>query len=110
MVKVSILFGRPADEQAFEEHFTRVHVPAGARVPGLKRIELGKFDTVFSTEAEERRLYRVVELWFEDEGALEQALSSPEAKVAIDDLPTFATGGVTVLTSEVEEVATAVVA
>jgi uncharacterized protein (TIGR02118 family) len=44
MVKATILFGRPGDEAAFQKYFEEVHLPAGARVPGLKRIETGKLD------------------------------------------------------------------
>lgn len=96
MVKATILFGRPGGEAAFQQYFEEVHLPAGARVPGLKRIETGKLDTVFSTDAAPN-LYWVVDLWFETEQELEKALQTPEAQAAIAELPNFATGGVTVV-------------
>jgi uncharacterized protein (TIGR02118 family) len=102
MVKVTILFGRPTDEVAFQKHFNEVHVPAGAKVPGVARIETGKLDTVFSSEPNPN-LYWVVDLWFENEEELEKALKTPEAQAAIEDLASFATGGVTVVTSVVHE-------
>lgn len=48
MVKVTILFGRPKDEEAFQKHFNEVHLPAGAKVRGVARIQTGKLATVFS--------------------------------------------------------------
>lgn len=104
MVKATILFGRPRDEAAFQKYFEEVHLPAGARVPGLKRIETGRLDTVFSSELKPN-LYWAVDLWFETQQDLEKALQTPEAHEAIAELPNFATGGVTVVTSVVEEVA-----
>jgi|SRR5215470_11909380 len=102
MVKVTILFGRPKDEEAFQKHFNEVHLPAGAKVPGVARIETGKLDTVFSSEPNPD-LYWVVDLWFENENDLEEALKTPEAQAAIEDLVSFASGGVTVVTSLVHE-------
>jgi uncharacterized protein (TIGR02118 family) len=102
MVKATILFGRPQDEAAFQKHFNEVHLPAGAKVPGVARIETGKLDTVFSSETDPN-LYWVVDLWFESEEDLAIALKTAEAQAAIADLPTFATGGVTVVTSIVHE-------
>ena len=102
MVKVTILFGKPKDEEAFQKHFKEVHLPAGAKVPGVARIEAGKLDTVFSSEPNPD-LYWVVDLWFENEDDLEKALKTPEAQATIEDLVSFASGGVTVLTSVVHE-------
>jgi len=59
MVKVTILFGRPNDEEAFQ--------------------------------------------WFESQQDLEMALRTPEAQATIEDLVSFASGGVTVVTSVVHE-------
>lgn len=69
---------------------------------GVARIETGKLDTMFSSEVDPK-LYWLVDLWFESEQDLEMALRTPEAQAAIADLPTFATGGVTVVTSVVQE-------
>lgn len=85
-----------------QKHFNEVHLPAGAKVPGVARIETGKLDTVFSSEVDPN-LYWVVDLWFESEQDQEMALKTPEVQAAIADLPTFATGGVTVVTSVVQE-------
>jgi uncharacterized protein (TIGR02118 family) len=68
----------------------------------VARIETGKLDTMFSSEVDPK-LYWVVDLWFESRQDLEMALRTPEAQAAIADLPTFATGGVTVVTSVVQE-------
>ncbi len=46
---------------------------------------------------------KVVDFWFESEQDLEMALKTPEGQAAIADLPTFATGGVTVVRSVVQE-------
>lgn len=102
MVKVTILFGRPKDEEAFQKHFNEVHLPAGAKVRGVARIQTGKLATVFSSKVN-LDLYWVVDLWFESQQDLEMALETPEAQAAIEDLVSFASGGVTVVTSVVHE-------
>jgi uncharacterized protein (TIGR02118 family) len=46
--------------------------------------------------------YRVAELWFETQEALQATMSSPEGQATVADIPTFATGGATVLVGEVQ--------
>jgi uncharacterized protein (TIGR02118 family) len=47
--------------------------------------------------------YRIFEAYFEDMERLQSGMSSPEGQAPPADLPNFATGGVTIFVSEVDE-------
>ena len=46
--------------------------------------------------------YRITELWFDSADHLQQIAATPEWKRIVDDIPSFATGGATVLLSKIE--------
>jgi len=45
--------------------------------------------------------YRLADLYFDDLEHLQSVMGSPEGQATVADLPNFATGGVTVVISEV---------
>jgi uncharacterized protein (TIGR02118 family) len=45
--------------------------------------------------------YLLAELWFDDAETLGAAMSSPEGQAAANDVPSFATGGATMMIAEV---------
>ena len=45
--------------------------------------------------------YRIFEFWFESPEQLRTTMGSAEGRAAVADLPRFATGGATVLVSEI---------
>lgn len=104
MLKVTIFFGRPADEKVFEHHLRHVHAPLGARVPGISRIELCRLEVMGTSERVEPPYHSMVELYFEDGWRLREALASTACRTAVEDLARFATGGVTAMVSEIEEI------
>ncbi len=95
MMKVTVLYGHPADAGAFEDYYTSTHIPLAARIPGVDRKEL----TMFLTGPDGGRpaYYRMAELYFASEAHLHAALGLPEAQAAIADISNFATGGVTMI-------------
>ena len=48
--------------------------------------------------------YYVADLYMESRAAFDEMLASPEGKAAVADVPNYATGGVTFLYTEIEEV------
>jgi hypothetical protein len=44
----------------------------------------------------------VFEFWFDDQDHMNRAMGTPEARAAVDGLSNFATGGATVLVSQVD--------
>ena len=99
MVKLTVLYGLPADSEAFEDYYANTHVPLAAKIPNVQRFESGR---VAAPDGGNPPYQRIAELWFESASVMQDSLSSPEGKAATDDIPNFATGGATVFVSEVE--------
>jgi uncharacterized protein (TIGR02118 family) len=99
MVKLTVLYGLPSDPAAFDEYYLGTHVPIADAIPGLRRNEVSK---VAGTLDGSPALYHLqAELYFDSFDALTAALGSPEGAAAAADVPKFATGGVTMMMSEV---------
>jgi uncharacterized protein (TIGR02118 family) len=99
MVKPTVLYGPPTDVASFDEHYVNTHAPLARQVPNLQRFEA---ETISSVDESEPPYHLIAELYFEDMETLQQSMSSEEGQAATDDIPTFATGGVTIFASEVD--------
>ncbi len=99
MVKLSALYGHPQDEAAFEEYYANVHIPKVTKVPNLRRFDLDKI--VGTPDGSKPPHYRMAHLFFENMDELQNALATPEGQEAAADLQNFATGGVSLVISEV---------
>ena len=96
---VVVLYHPPADPGAFERYYDDTHVPLVARHRqslGIERVALARLSAPGGGAGP---FYRKAELWFASEEAMRRAMATPEFKELADDLPRFASGGVTVLTS-----------
>ena len=100
MVKVTVLYGPPTDPAAFERYYAETHMPLVARIPGALRAEKAK--VVGTPDGTPAPFHRVFEFWFESAERMQASLGSPEGLAAIADIPNYATGGVTILISEVD--------
>ncbi|HEX9461839.1 MAG TPA: EthD family reductase [Alphaproteobacteria bacterium] len=98
MIKLTLLYGHPADPAAFERYYASVHLPLAAQMQGIRRAEFSK---VIAPADGEAPFYRIGELWFDSIPHLQSVLATPEAQKVVADLPKFATGGVTTLMSEI---------
>ena len=99
MVKLTVLYGPPSDPAAFDKYYLETHVPLADAIPGLRRNEVSKVSGSLDGSAP---LYHLqAELYFDSADALSTALGSAEGAAAAADLANFATGGVTMMTSEV---------
>ena len=100
MVKGTALFGHPPqDPDAFEEHYASTHVPLVRKIPNLRRFEAAK--VVATPDGSEPPYHRIGKLYFEDVKQMQAGLSSDEGQAVTADFQNFATGGVTLLISEV---------
>lgn len=97
MIKLTVLYGPPADPAAFERHFTEVHIPLVERMPNLRRFEPAV--VVATPDGGPPPYYRVVELYFDSEDELQASMATPEGRAPADDVPNYATGGATILIS-----------
>ncbi len=99
MIKATVLYGIPEDTEAFEQYYASTHLPLAATVEGVDRLELTKFAVL--PDGSKPPYYRMAELYFSDQTAMEQSLGSAEGQAAVADIQNFATGGFTVLFGEV---------
>jgi uncharacterized protein (TIGR02118 family) len=99
VVKLTVLYGHPTDPDAFETYYANTHVPLALTIPGLMRVEAAK--VLGMPEGGTVPYYRIGELWFADQEQLEAAMGSAEGRETAADLANFATGGTTILMSEI---------
>jgi uncharacterized protein (TIGR02118 family) len=64
------------DAAAFEDAYLSEHVPTASRLPGLQRIVTTRICSGY--HGGEPLHYRVTELFFEDEDALQRSFETPE--------------------------------
>jgi uncharacterized protein (TIGR02118 family) len=100
MVKITVLYGAPVDPEAFEHHYTNIHAALVAKMPHLQRFEASR--VAAAPDGSPAPYYRIAELWFDSQDDLQAATSSPEGRETVDDIGNFATGGATVLVSEID--------
>ena len=104
MHRMTILYGRPTDPEAFDTYYRDVHLPIARRMRGLTGWDL---TWVRSQEGDVGPpLHLVVDLYAEDEEAMDRVLASEAGQAASADVPNFATGGVTFLRGTPEPVET----
>ena len=101
MIKLTVLYGHPRDEHAFERYYADTHLPIAAKMKDVCRLELTRFRP--ASDDGKPTYYRMAEIYFRDAAQLEAALASEPGQAAIADLPNFATGGVTTLIGSVED-------
>jgi uncharacterized protein (TIGR02118 family) len=100
MVKILVLYGPPTDPAAFEDYYANTHLPLAAKMSNVERFEASR--VVGTPEGAEPPFYRIAELWFDSQDALQATMSSPEGQETVADIPKFATGGATVLIADVD--------
>ncbi|HEX7322995.1 MAG TPA: EthD family reductase [Mycobacterium sp.] len=98
MFRVSVCYGQPTDPAAFDEYYDSTHTPLALKIPGLTGFTTGKCRSLMP--GQEAPYYMVASLVFDSAAALKAALSSPEMAAASADVANFATGGVTLYSTE----------
>ncbi len=98
---VAVIYNAPKDAATFESYYSASHLPlvvAGQQEIGFERADLTKFDSNLDGSAPAK--YRQAELCFPSMDALKKGTATPAFKKVGDDLPKFATGGLTALIGE----------
>ena len=98
-IKLTVLYGHPTNPAAFEKYYAEVHLPIADKITGFTRFELSK--GLPGPGGGMPAFYRMAEFWFESPSALQTSMGSAAGQATAADLPKFATGGVTLLVSEV---------
>ena len=94
MIKALVLFGTPADEEAFYPYFRATHLPLIEAVPCVERFSTTR---VAGAAIGESPYALIVELEFPSEETMLQGLNSEAGQAMASDYPAFASGGVTIL-------------
>ena len=98
-MKITVLYAQPKDPAAFEKYYAETHLPTAAKIKGVKRLELSKIAA--GPDGAAPQFYRIAELYFTSKKQMDKVMATPEAKATVADIPNFATGGFTVLVSEI---------
>lgn len=102
MYRLTILYGRPVDPDAFDRYYRDAHIPIASAMKGLTGWTMNWLQPA-PADGEPPAYHLVVDLYAESREAMQEVLNSPEGQAASADVPNFATGGVTFL-SGTEEV------
>jgi uncharacterized protein (TIGR02118 family) len=102
MVRLLVLYGHPKDPNAFDKYYREKHIPIAKRMKGLKKWTIGKVQGTADGKASP--YYYIADLYMESREDFERLLASPEGQAAVSDVPNYATGGVTFLYTEIEEI------
>ena len=101
MAFVTVIYNIPKSTAAFDKYYWATHVPlVGAKQAeiGFVGVELSKFDATL--DGKKPPYYRQAVLWFNNMAELERGIATSGFKEVGDDLPKFATGGLTALVGE----------
>ncbi len=90
-IKLVVLYTQPDDADAFEQHYVGVHAPLVEKVPGLQRWESAR--VVAAPDGGEQTYFRMAELYFGDQEALQAALGSAEGQATSADFQQIAPPG-----------------
>ena len=100
MIRIIVIYGQPADPEAFDRHYAEVHTPLTLKMPLLKGFEVSKGAIAVAGSAAPAWLTAI--LSYESEADAEASFASEEGKAAAADLANFASGGVQLLTCKMQ--------
>jgi uncharacterized protein (TIGR02118 family) len=101
-VKLTVLYAKQKDPEAFNKYYLSKHMPLVAKIPGLKRTEVA---TILPPPPDqpEPPYWRITELYFDSADDLQKAFASEEGKATGADLANFVDKGtVTFFASAIE--------
>lgn len=101
MIRVIVNYGYPDDRDAFDAYYTSTHAPLAAAMPHLQSFEVSRNEVTGPDEAVP--VYMTAILSYRSRADLDASMASPEGQAAVEDLAKFATGGVSILTVEMQE-------
>jgi uncharacterized protein (TIGR02118 family) len=100
MVKLTVLYGAPADPGAFDAYYAEHHAPLVRKMPGLRRFEVAH--VVGTPDGSPPPYYLIAELYFDSPEAMQASRSTPEGVATSGDVANFATGGATVMIAAID--------
>jgi uncharacterized protein (TIGR02118 family) len=101
MIRLQVMYGHPKDPQAFDRYYAEVHLPIAKKIKGFTRWTVGQ--VTGTPDGKPAPYYYFADLFAESRDAMEKILASPEGQAAVKDVPNFATGGVTFVYTNIEQ-------
>ncbi len=101
MYKVIGIYGIPKDIPAFDQHYREIHILLTKKMPGIEKFVVNH---VLGSPQGKPSQYLIAEMIFKDKETMEKAMASPEGRQSGKDAFQMATGGLTLLTVESQEV------
>jgi uncharacterized protein (TIGR02118 family) len=77
MIKLVALYKTPEDKEFFDKHYSEVHMPLVAKIPGLVKSEISKLKALPGAESS---YYMITEMYYKDMDSFNAAMASPEGK------------------------------
>ena len=102
--RLIVQYGTPTDPAAFDRHYRDVHVGLVHAIPGLQRFTIGHARPL---DPSVPAPYLVAELDFDSAEAMGAGMTSEAGRAAGADVATFATGGATMASFDVEDLSPA---
>jgi uncharacterized protein (TIGR02118 family) len=87
MVKLVVLYTRPADTAAFDRHYAEVHTPLVRKLPHLQKVEIAR---ITGAPRGESPYYLICEMYWVDRAAMDADMASPEMREVGRDARAFA--------------------
>jgi uncharacterized protein (TIGR02118 family) len=97
--RLIVQYGQPTDPAEFDRHYRDVHVGLAQAIPGVLRLTAGHPRAVGRGDAP----YLIAELDFESAEAFAEGMSSDAGRAAGADVGTFATGGASLASFDVDD-------
>lgn len=95
MYNVTVLYGHPADSDAFESYYAQRKMPLARTMPNVLKMETSKF--LPGMDGSAPSFYRMAAIYFESPETFMATAATPEGQATTADLPNFASGGFTFL-------------
>lgn len=99
MIKMTVLYDRPADPDAFRAHYLGTHTPLVRALPGLDHFEVAFASP--TADGSPASFHLVAELYFPDVATLGSAMGSPEGAALAADAPNVAGTRSTMVLSDI---------
>jgi uncharacterized protein (TIGR02118 family) len=98
MFQITIVYHHPDDPDAFDCHYKSTHIPLVDDIPDVAGFTMSHCETL---DGSTPSAYALAQLTFASKDAASQAFGSPAGQAAAGDVANFATGGATMLFTEV---------
>ena len=100
MTKLIAYYKVPENKDEFEKKYFEEHLPLAKKMPGLIKCEIVRLKGLGGAEP---RFFMQADMYFENEDALNKAMSSAEGRAAAKNLMSFAKDYVSMCVGELEE-------